>query len=329
MPRSSPIPLLLVRDRLNPDALARDASLLLVRRGVYAERAAWHALTPWDRYLARVHAVAMSWRHPVFCLESAAALHGQPVFDEPRDIHLLGKTGWHVGDVRVHGSSDGRAIVEAGGIRMTDLAATAVDLCRVLQPAQALAVADATMRMLGSSLDFAEFGAAQANRRGVRQLRWVQEHARMKSESVGEVFSRAVIGWLGFDEPDLQVEFWTEGCLERVDFCWRRQGVLGESDGYGKYDASDPVAMKAHFVAEKRREDRLRRRPDVRGFARWDWSDTIRYEPLDRALRAAGLVPQRPRQLAMLSTLAVNPRAVRCRDKSMPTNQERRGPGSS
>ncbi|WP_052226238.1 hypothetical protein [Microbacterium mangrovi] len=314
----SPIPLLRARDHPNRDRMARDPALRVVRRGVYAERADWGALTPWGRYLARVHAVALVWDHPTFCLESAAALQGQPVFDEPRDIHLLGRTSWHVGDVRVHGSADARPIIDLGGIHTTDLITTAVDLGRMLQPAQALAVADATLRMRGGPIDFAARGESQANGRGIRQLRWVQEHARAEAESVGESFSRAVIDWLGYEQPRLQAEFRTDGYLDRVDFHWPRQRVLGESDGYGKYDASSPRAMKAHFVKEKKREDRLRRRPDIDGFARWDWGDTLRFEPLDAALRAAGLMPVRPRQWAMLRTLGTNPRAVGRRDRPPP-----------
>jgi len=317
MLKPSPVTLLLVRDNVvSPDRLARDPSLVLVRRGVYAAREAWQALAPWEKYLARVHAVAATVRHPAFCFESAAALHGIPVFDEPRDIHLLSgsSASWRHGDLIVHGSSEKRALAPVDGIALTGKLDTAIDLCRVLPPAQALAVGDVALRgvrALGTPIDLAEYGRAQASRRGLRQLAWVQARVRADAESVGESVSRAVIEWLGYAEPELQVTFHSEGKSDRVDFFWRDASVIGESDGYGKYDASDAHATKRIFVNEKLREDRLRRQ--VKGFARWDWGNTIAYEELDARLRSAGLTPVRPRQPAMLDTLTsdIRPRMKR------------------
>ena len=80
------------------------------------------------------------------------------------------------------------------------------------------------------------------------------------------------------------------------------------NDGYGKYDASDPVAMKAHFVAEKKREDRLRRHEG--GFTRWDLADALRVTPLRDKLILAGVPIVRASQPAMLATLRRAPRLV-------------------
>ncbi|UUT35080.1 hypothetical protein [Microbacterium elymi] len=97
----------------------------------------------------------------------------------------------------------------------------------------------------------------------------MQDRATALAESAGESLSRAVTEWLGYEEPELQVGFAYEGARDRVDFYWRRLRRIGESDGYGKYDANDAAAMKAHFVVEKTREDRLRRHEG--GFIRWEW----------------------------------------------------------
>ncbi|KAF2411720.1 hypothetical protein B1729_18805 [Microbacterium sp. B35-04] len=291
----------------------RDSRLQRIRAGVYLRKDIWVGLKPWERYRMRVLAVARTWKAPVFCLESAAVLQGLPIFGEPAHIHVLSADGrsWSEGDVVVHGSTDDRKVSDAVGHCATSITETAVDLARVLPPAFALAVVDAAARILaagGGSLDVSAHGRSQANRRGVRQLDWVHARATAESESAGESVSRAVIEWLGYEEPEPQREFFYEGVTDRCDFYWRRLRIIGESDGYGKYDAADPKAMKAHFVREKQREDRLRRHEG--GFARWDWGDTLRFEALDGKLRDAGLVPLYPRQPWLLSTLAHNPRSA-------------------
>lgn len=314
MIRACPATLLLTRDQPGlVRHLRRTDSAHRVRSGVYVRTSEWQALAPWDRYLVRVHAVAQTWTTPVFCLESAAALQGLPVFDEPRDIHLLSDGGstWREGDVWVHGSRDARRIIAEDGFTVTDAVETTVDLCRVLPPAFALAVADAAVRGLRRNhltIDFSSFGRSQVARRGLRQLDWVQARATHRAESVGESVSRAVIGWLGYEPPELQVTFHYEGASDRVDFYWRRRRTIGESDGWGKYDADDPEQMREHFVEEKRREDRLRRHED--GFIRWEWADVMSFERLDERLRLGGLRRVRPVQASLLQTLAANPRSL-------------------
>jgi hypothetical protein len=307
----SPIPLLLTREQPSEvRRLDRQRELLRIRAGVYVRAAEWMLLPPWSRYLVRVHAVARTWSAPTFCLESAAALRGLPVFGEPRDVHLLGG-GTHAGregDVVVHASRQPRAVEFLDGLGVTATVDTALDLCRVLPPAFALAVADEVARSSAELPDLGALGRSQASRRGVRQLDWVTDRMSAQSESVGESVSRAVIEWLGYEEPELQVEFRAEGFTDRVDFFWRSVRIIGESDGYGKYDANDVEAARAKLVAEKRREDRLRRQ--VSGFGRWDWADTMRVVPLDRKLAASGLRRARPVQSAMLATVGTNPRSL-------------------
>ena len=293
--------------------LDRDAGLQRIRSGAYMRREEWAALTPWERYRARVLAVARTWRDPVFCLESAAVLHGLPVFGEPRDIHLLddARRSWRASDVVVHATPQTVPLAVRAGSPLTTIADTATDLARVLPPAFGLAVADAATRLqrtADGAFDISAQGRAQTNRRGVRRLDWIQERIDGRSESVGESVSRAVIEWLGYDEPEPQVVFTVEGFVDRVDFFWNRSKVIGESDGWGKYDVSKPDEAERILTREKVREDRLRRHVD--GFARWEWVDAMRPDRLDAKLRAAGLRPVAPRQPAMLATLIRNPRSL-------------------
>lgn len=275
---------------------------------MYALAQEWDQLAAWSRYALRVRAVARTWKEPVFCLESAAVLQGLPVFGEPKEIHLLAKSGrsWREGDVVVHSYADQREIV-GDATRFTSVADTTTDLCRLLPPAFGLAVADAASRRIGSVVRVADRGRAQSDPRGVRRLDWVQERTDPHAESVGESVSRAAIEWLGYEIPELQTVFNHEGFVDRVDFFWRAQRVVGESDGYGKYDLPDPDDVKAALIREKVREDRLRRHVD--GFARWDWGDTMRWRTLDDKLRGAGLQPLHPPYMAMLGTLGTNRRS--------------------
>ena len=286
-----------------PTARPRDdRTLVPVRHGVWADAAAWRALAPWDRYLARVHAVALLRPDALFCRESAAALWGQPIFGEPRDIHLLdgqATRSHRVGDVVRHASLTTSRFVETGGLLLTAPADTAAALARALPPAWGLAAVDATIgkRQLGlcTIAEIRDAFLLQVDRRHRRRCAWAIEHADPRSESVGESVSRAVIGWLGYEEPELQHPFHFEGQNDRCDFYWPRSDIAGESDGYGKY------RTPADLAAEKRREDRLRRH--LRGFARWDWNDAMRAEPLRRTLEASGGRRIRPPVPAMLATL--------------------------
>lgn len=313
--RAAPIELLVASEHEPADRPRATADLHRVRHRVYAASARWQALAPWDRYLARVHAVALIRPGAVFCHESAAALLGLPVFGEPRDIHVfdVGAPSTHrVGDVVRHTSRIAPTVITCNGIRATAPADTASALARMLPPAFGLAVVDAAISPRQSALttltEIEQVRLRTIDPRGIRRHDWILSAASTDPESVGESVSRAVISWLGFAPPRLQHEFRLEGCTDRVDFWWPECGVAGESDGYGKYDPADPAAAHRALTQEKRREDRLRRH--VRGFARWDWSDAMRAAPLERALEHAGVPRVAPAQRLMLATLRGNRRSL-------------------
>jgi len=283
-----------------------------VRPGVYTPAPAWNELRPWDRYLVRVHALHLVRPDAILCLESAAVLIGQPIFGEPRDIHIFDPdraSSTRSGDVCIHTSADRRAVVEMDGALVTSIVDTALDLIRVLPPALGLAVADATVgRDFGVPLDeLRDAAASQQNRRGRRRLDWVLEHADGSAESVGESVSRAVIDWWGFERPELQVEFHYEGCRDRGDFYWRRIRHVGEFDGEKKYHGLTAEEIRRIVIAEKNRENRLRRHEG--GMIRWDWKDALRATPVRDRLLAAGVRQERPIQRAMLLTLRTHPRS--------------------
>lgn len=312
----SPLPLTLVRDAALGRPPHRSPELMRVHPGVYVDLAGWNNLAPWDRYLARVHAVRLARPGSAFCFESAAALHGLPIFGEPRHVHVLG--GWSdathsttAGRVAVHQLNGERTVESTPEGSVVSIAETVLDLGRLLPPAFGLAVADAALRTARAGTTAAvlwEWATAQGWRRGIRRLQWVLANADPDAESVGESVSRAIIQWLGYPKPELQRWFHFEGADDRADFYWPDDEVIGESDGYGKYDAADVTAAKQHLIDEKKREDRLRRH--VRGFARWDFQDAMHPARLDAKLRDSGLRPVNAPNRAMLATLARNARSL-------------------
>lgn len=306
-----PLELFMARDeRLASTRMRNDPAYIRVRHGAYARRDGWSELKPWERYLVRVHAYALVNPDAVFSHESAAVLLGLPIFGEPRHVHVFDPDrtkSVRYGDVAVHASADSREVIALGLCLATDLAHTAVDLARVLPPAFGLAMIDAALAASLTADRFAEVAASQRSIRGRARIAELYATGDARSESVGESVSRAVISWLGFAPPELQVTFRNENHVDRVDFAWLDVRAIGESDGYGKYRADDPEVTRQRLITEKQREDRLR----SAGFtvARWDWALTMQAAALGDRLHAAGVPLLRRPQLAMLATLRHHPRS--------------------
>jgi hypothetical protein len=181
--QSSPVPLIPVGAVAHSGRAIEGGALHRVTRGIYAPRDRWRTLAPWERYRARVHAASM--RHPdaTYALESAAALHGLPLFGEPSEVHVLGGDDTRSrmsGGVRVHTTSEPRELVRAEGVPATSLTDTVVDLARARHHAVGLAVADAALR-LDPTLRVEHLVAcneSRASSRGRRHARWA--HARVR-----------------------------------------------------------------------------------------------------------------------------------------------------
>jgi hypothetical protein len=296
-PIAVPPPVSLLRSSEISHAERRIAAgdLVRVRRGVFAPASLWWSLPPWRRYEARVHAVAMAHPGVVFCRESAAALRGLPIFGDPLEIHILDlpeATARLNGGIRRHTTSDHRVVERVGGIFVTSLADTVIDLARSRLPAIGLSVADAALRA-DPNLTVEALVVENERRRssrGRRIARWALHRATPRAETVLESVSRAAIEWLGFDDPELQVEFRSDGVRDRVDMWWKHARVVGEADGELKYDGSLQPAAQA-IRNEKERDRRLRRHTS--GVVHWSWSDVAQIAPLREALRSTALRPTR------------------------------------
>jgi hypothetical protein len=119
------------------------------------------------------------------------------------------------------------------------------------------------------------------------------EFADGLSGSPGESLSRVQMQAIGVDPPQLQVPFHdADGHIGDVDYYWPELGIAGEFDGDSKYgDArryATHLTAQEVLLAEKRREDRLRR--VVRGVVRWGWATARDRRALATLLAAQGIV---------------------------------------
>lgn len=270
--------------------VARGA-LVPVKYGIYAPADAWRGLAPWDRYLARIHATALTTPGLTFSHESAAVLLGLPIFGEPSDVHVLrdpAATSGSWAGLRTHTAAVPRQTTRIGGMQLTSPAETAIDIARSRHLAVGLAVVDGALR-IDPALSVEQLVAmneARASSRGRRHARWAIHRGTPLAARALESVSRATVELLGFPDPEPQAPFHVDGRRYFVDLYWRDADVAGEADGLEKYDGRyrHPVDT---LIDEKRREDGIRR--VVSGFARWSWADVVQPARLHRILTAAGL----------------------------------------
>jgi hypothetical protein len=163
-----------------------------------------------------------------------------------------------------------------GGLPVTNLVRTALDLARSLPFEAAVVVLDSALHAKLVDRDrladaLAGIAGTPGSRAGARAVRF----ADGRSESVGESRSRVVLHRLGLAPSTLQVRVRTPSGLVigRADFGWETERVVGEFDGRVEYgrglrpgqDAGDAV------FEEKRREDAIR--DEGWGVVRWTWAD--------------------------------------------------------
>lgn len=301
-------------------AALRAGELERIRRGVYlrprppdptesaAERGA-------RRYLALVRASAHALERPVYTSYSAAALMGLPILGRwpdsvyvmSRDAHGSRRRGV-IAVARTHEPE----VVHVGELAVTSVEFTIVQLCRHAPLGAALVAADAALLVPRSRTappartTLARLAAEHERLTpypGSRRTDAVLRRTVNAAETPLETASRLVIEELGFAAPVLQRELWLPD-LQRMaylDFWWPGVDVAGEADGHGKYRGDRGEATIDAVIDEKDREDAIR--GQVRGFARWNWADMWRREPLRTRLLRAG-VPLERRRMHLLAAQA-------------------------
>lgn len=224
---------------------------------------------------------------------SAAVLHGLPIWNLPLAVVHVTRPrrtgGLRTGRLHVHTAPlEPDEIAVVGGIAVTTVARTVVDLARTVPFEEAVVLADAALhRHVTDVPGLAAAMGRAAGWPGAPRARRVVAFADPRSESPGESRSRVAIARAGLPAPVLQWEVVdADGLpLGRADFWFAELATVGEFDGRVKYGrllapGQDPGEV---VFAEKRREDAIRA-TDVR-FARWTWSDLQDFGPVAARIR--------------------------------------------
>jgi hypothetical protein len=270
-----------------------------IAHGVSVDRRAFSQADGRTRHRARIDAVlARSRTGLIVSHASAAVLHNLPWFGPwPDRPTLLAPDRDHAQRLRFCDKAPalGRELrtCTTDGVEVTDLVSTAVDVALRFDRGHALVMLDdvlargVTREELLAELD------ARATKRNAAKARRMIELADGASESVGESLGRLVMHDLRLPEPVLQHEFHDEaGWRARVDYWFPDHGVVVEFDGLVKYrDRALRNGRTAEEVVidEKRREDRIRAVPEVRGLGRITWRDVLPGGMAPATLRRAGL----------------------------------------
>lgn len=276
----------LVQVRLSARQLrAGERRLVRVRRGVYADAAALTAADVAGRTRVQVAAARLLSDVDLVAMGATAALlRGLPLLGAPPAKLQLAER--KPDRPRHHGASTTLCADEVeivGGVPVTSLARTAVDVARVRGATAGVVTADAVLsrgvprEALLAVLD------GRSRWPGLTAARSAVALADGRSESALESLGRVRFAEQGLPAPDLQVLIAdADGPFARVDQCWKAQQTVAEADGAVKY------VTRADLFAEKRREDRLR---DL-GWevVRYTWDDALhRPELLAARVRRAFL----------------------------------------
>ena len=264
-----------------------------IRRGAYASPGTDQSVEELHRQLI-FGTLPQFRREGVLSYGSAAVMHGLPVWSAAVDrVHVTrtragGGIRRHL--VEIHTSPLAQHdVVQLGGVEVTSLARTIVDLARTLPYEQSVAAGD---RALALGLRPYELDQALTEVAGWPGVRWARRVAGFldeRSESVGESVSRVRMAQSLIPAPELQYEVFddTGALVGRCDFAWPDLRTLGEFDGKIKYGRllRPGETIEEAVYREKRREDALR---DL-GWqvVRWIWKDLYEFGAirarLDRA----------------------------------------------
>lgn len=277
---------------LSARVVARALRGQLVRRlgrGVFAPEAVWRESSPRDRHLLMTAAAARLRPWAVVSHHSAACRFGLPLpLNMPQWVALTtdrsAASALPGGSARLEpGRLPAHHVEELGSLRITSPARTVIDCLRELPLPDAVAIADAALRL--GLIDAADLDAVRHEQRGWPFITAADTGLRLldpSRETWFESWSFIRLWQLGVELPESQVSVHDRRgrFLGRVDGLWREDATVAEADGRGKYlgqfdphGASAEAAARA-VVAEKVREDKMR--DCGLEFIRWDLAGMLR-----------------------------------------------------
>lgn len=243
--------------------LVRAGELVQLRHGIYA-KARLVAAAETDPALGHALQVAGATarnREGVASHQSAAQMWGLRLLKKPPDemVTLTVAPGARVGSyrranvIRHAAELPGEHVTKLYGMPATTAARTVIDIARSSPFMEGVVVTDSAL--------YERRASKTELRRVLARCDWwpgrsragkVVDFANGLAESVFESCARVMFDEQGLPPPELQVHITGRDrtVVARVDFFWRRYGVIAEADGLLKYDSGERA------IAERKR-DRL------------------------------------------------------------------------
>jgi very-short-patch-repair endonuclease len=234
----------------------RRGELHRVHPGYFTASEAYLRLRPEEQAMLRHRALSRAASvPPVFCLASAAVVHGLDLRRIPARLHTLTRPGegthnGYAGVVRHQEPLPETDIVTVDGLRATTGERTLLDCARLLPFTDAVVLADQAHRFGLARSRLEERLPEWAGRRGVRRARRVLDAMDTRSESVGETLTRLMLAESVLPSPELQWVIVGRTGTYRADFAWPEQWLVLEFDGERKYGDAPATVIRN----ERRRE---------------------------------------------------------------------------
>lgn len=245
--------------------LVRHGVLVSLCRGVYAQAvpaARLAASQRGERALRLAAAVALVGPQSVGSHQDAAILHKLALLERPHaDIVAVSRPPEVAGSrrprsgIQLHIAALPRSQVTVrGGVPVTSVARTVIDLARSVPFRSGVVVADSALHGKQASKDELRAVLTTCARwPGIERARHVVDFSDARSESPFESIARVAFRDGGLPPPDLQVWVGGDGrVIGRADFLWPAHATIAEADGAIKYADPDRARLQLQRDAELR-----------------------------------------------------------------------------
>lgn len=284
----------------------RTGRIRRVRTGAYTAMATDESVSFKSRERSFVVDAVAATRTIAGCVlthRSAALMRGLPALAADQAcITIPATSGRTLAGLHVHRAPVPADCVELiGGVPISTVGRTIVDLAREHGFDEAVAAGDAALRLNQVGRPELYSVLERCHRwPGSKTARAAIQFCDPRSESVLESLSRVEISRHDLPAPELQAELRDHygGFVARVDFLFVELGVVGEADGLAKYST---VGVDEH---EQRRRQRIENLGY--GFVRWQAADLRNFAVIAERIRhTARHLPPRPTRA--LSRLEYDP----------------------